>query len=127
MISYTAQDHRVRPSSHDLECFHGDASAGHVIQKCSSPGRPLDVGTIKRYGRQVLDALAFLQDKGFVMGKWVGGIMQGLILTLSLSHMQDMFMPATYLWTNHSTSASKPFRILQTRLHNIEKPGLMCK
>ena len=35
--------------------------------------------------------------------------MQGLILTLSLSHMQDMFMQATYLWTNHSTSASKPY------------------
>ena len=40
-----------------------------MIQKYSCPGRPLDLGSIKRYGRQVLEALAFLQDKGFVMGE----------------------------------------------------------
>jgi PX domain-containing protein kinase-like protein len=62
----TVRQFCVTGSLRDL--IHGSRPQGHVIQKYSCPGRPLDVGTIKRYGRQVLDALSFLQDKGFVMG-----------------------------------------------------------
>lgn len=47
-------------------------TTGHVIQKyCSPASSCLPVDSIKRYGRQVLEALGFLQDKGFVMGKSV--------------------------------------------------------
>lgn len=27
------------------------------------------MGSVKKYGRQVLEAISFLQDKGYVMGK----------------------------------------------------------
>lgn len=42
---------------------------GNAIQKyCSPASRGLPLDSIRRYGHQILGALAFLQDRGFVMG-----------------------------------------------------------
>jgi len=43
----------------------------HVLQKYSQPakGRFLSIADIRKFGRQVLEALNFLLEKGFVLGR----------------------------------------------------------
>jgi PX domain-containing protein kinase-like protein len=58
------------------DLIHGTRPQGHVIQKyCGPAPSPLPLDSIKRYGRQVLEALSFLQDKGFVMGERTADMM----------------------------------------------------
>ena len=43
---------------------------GHVLAKYSQPARnQLSLSDVRIYGRQVLEAISFLQEKGYVLGK----------------------------------------------------------
>lgn len=86
------------------------ATAGHVIQKyCSPASNHLPVESIKRYGRQVLEALAFLLDRGYVMGKT---LTQHCFRTQQhVVSLQAMSMLGMCCWTNLSSHASESWPV----------------
>jgi len=61
------------PTGSLRDAIHGQKLSLPVIQKYSpvvSRGRGgLGVGDIAKYGRQILEALIFLSEKGFVLGE----------------------------------------------------------
>ena len=56
------------PSGSLRDLIYRQKPQTQFLQKYGPPRRGLDAGTIALYGRQVLEALKFLSDKGFVLG-----------------------------------------------------------
>jgi hypothetical protein len=61
------------PSGSLRDAIYGQQPAANLLQKYSTSGRrvpALGPANIAKYGRQVLEALRFLFEKGYVLGMW---------------------------------------------------------
>ena len=63
------------PSGSLRDAIYGKSPKSSTILKYSQPAKVVRLTTvqIQQYGRQVLEALNFLAEKGFVLGKGEGG------------------------------------------------------
>ncbi len=63
----------LMPSGSLRDTIYGQRFQGSVLQKYGQPARSraLSLPDIAKYGRQVLEALVFLSEKGFPLGECV--------------------------------------------------------
>ncbi len=61
----------LMPSGSLRDTIYGQRFQGSVLQKYGQPARSraLSLPDIAKYGRQVLEALVFLSEKGFPLGE----------------------------------------------------------
>ena len=59
------------PSGSLKDAIYGTTPKGNYLSKYGQPARTIRMTApkIRQYGRQILEALKFLSDKGFVMGE----------------------------------------------------------